>query len=67
MGTRQSTKGVGKQILGSENPADVLTKYVDGKTMNAALEQMNMIFDSGRAAGAPATMGRGKTQEPSTQ
>ena len=55
------------KILGSENPADVLTKYVDAKTMSTALNKLNMKFYTGRAASAPATMGRGETQEPSTQ
>ena len=27
------------RILGSEKPVDALTKYVDGKTMDAALEK----------------------------
>ena len=37
----KAQKGLVKvyKILGSENPADVLTKHVNGKTMSAALEQ----------------------------
>ena len=51
------------KIRGIENPADVLTNYVDGKTMNAALDKLHVIFYSGRAASAPATMGRGDTSD----
>ena len=68
MGTGQNTKGLVKlnKLLGGENPANVLTKYVDGKTMSAALDQLNMKLYTGQAASAQATMGRGDTQEPST-
>ena len=47
------------KILGTENPADVLTKYVDRNTMEKALDKMNLVFMSGRPACAPATMGLG--------
>ena len=50
------------KILGSENPADVLTKYVDAKTMNAALEKLHLRFHEGRAKSAPGTMGLGKPE-----
>ena len=55
------------KILGCEMPATVLTKFVDAKTMSTALNKLNMKFYTGRAHSAPATMGRGETQEPSTQ
>ena len=45
------------KIAGSENPADILTKYVDTKTLNGALERLHMRFHEGRAKSAPATMG----------
>ena len=51
------------KILGSERPADVLTKYVDCKTVNAALEKLHLKFYSGRAASGPATTGRGDTSD----
>ena len=54
------------KIRGSENPADVLTKYVDAKTRSTALNKLNMKFYTGRSASAPATIGRGKTLQSST-
>ena len=45
------------KVLGTENPADVLTKYVDRATMNAALERMGMKTLTGRPKCAPAAMG----------
>ena len=63
MGMGGSTKGVVKvnKILGSEKPADVLTKYVGGKAMNATLDELHMKLYSGRDASAPDTMSRGDT------
>ena len=45
------------KILGTQNPADVLTKYVDCKTMAAALDKLSLRFHEGRAKSAPAMMG----------
>ena len=45
------------KVLGSENPADVLTKYVNRQTMQKALDAMGMHVLSGRPACAPAAMG----------
>ena len=45
------------KVLGSENPADVMTKYVDRATMEKSLKTMNCEFRDGRAKAAPATMG----------
>ena len=45
------------KVLGTENPADALTKYLDPVSMNKAMEKMNVEFMSGRAAIAPAAMG----------
>ena len=41
------------KVLGSENPADVFTKYVDHKTMEATLAEMHCEFREGRAKSAP--------------
>ena len=52
------TKALGlSKVLGTENMADVLTKYVNRKSMDAALKRMNMERQSGRPACAPAAMG----------
>ena len=45
------------KILGTENPADVLTKYVDKKTMEAALAKLSLEFQEGRSQIAPNIMG----------
>ena len=45
------------KVAGKENPTDVLTKYVDRPTMQAALERMSMKVLSGRPKCAPAAMG----------
>ena len=42
------------KVLGSENPADVLTKYVDKATMTKMLTKMGMRQLQGRAKCAPA-------------
>ena len=41
------------KVLGAVNPADILTKYLDRKTLDAALITMRMVSESGRAASAP--------------
>ena len=45
-------------MLGSENPADILTKAVDRALMEKMLDKINMKFLSGRAACAPAIAGQ---------
>ena len=45
------------KILGTENPADVMTKYVGRQAMEKALTTMGMHVLSGRPACAPAAMG----------
>ena len=45
------------KILGTENPADVLTKYVDRASMLKAMETLGIVVMSGRPACAPAAMG----------
>ena len=46
-----------EKVLGTENPADVFTKYVDRATMQKAMSKLNIIQAEGRPACAPATMG----------
>ena len=46
-----------QKVLGAENPADVLTKYVDRKTLDMALRKMRLHAASGRPACAPIAMG----------
>ena len=45
------------KVLGTENPSDVLTKYVDRATMQKALKKVNLIATDGRPASAPQAMG----------
>ena len=45
------------KVLGTENPADILTKYVDKDTLNRALPKMNLHEMLGRPDSAPAAMG----------
>jgi hypothetical protein len=45
------------KVLGADNMADVLTKYVDRATLQKALGVMGMELMSGRPACAPAAMG----------
>ena len=46
-----------QKMLGSENPADALTKYIDRATMMKIMKQLNMVPMSGRPQCAPAAMG----------
>ena len=48
------------KVLGTENPADIFTKYVDANLMEKALKKQNTFFMEGRAKLAPDTMGLGK-------
>ena len=41
------------KVLGTSNPADALTKYIDHKSMSAALAKINMIAEDGRPLSAP--------------
>ena len=52
-----------EKILGTENPADIFTKYLDHATMAKALKTMNCEFRDGRAKAAPDTMGLNKKDE----
>ena len=50
------------KVDGKQNPADVLTKYVDRPTMQAALEKISMKQMSGRPECAPKAMGISTSQ-----
>ena len=50
-----------EKVLGTENPADIFTKYVDHVTMSKALKTMNCEYREGRAKAAPDTMGLGES------
>ena len=45
------------KVPGSENMADILTKYVERGLLHAALARMRLLKVSGRPASAPAAMG----------
>ena len=45
------------KVLGSENPADLLTKYTDRSVLDMALKKAGLAFMDGRSAVAPAAMG----------
>ena len=45
------------KVLGSQNPADVLTKYVSRDILDMSMKKCSMVTLSGRAACAPDTMG----------
>lgn len=45
------------KILGADNPADILTKYVDRGILNKALTFMGLERREGRAKAAPKAMG----------
>ena len=48
------TKDLGlEKVLGSINPADLLTKYLDGAVQNGHIERIGLRGESGRAASAP--------------
>ena len=45
------------KVLGTEKPADVLTKYVHRVSMEKALNFLNLVPTAGRPASAPVAMG----------
>ena len=45
------------KVLGTEKPADALTKHLDSASMDKALAKMNVEFMEGRAAIARSAMG----------
>ena len=36
------------KVLGTDNPADIFTKYVDGSILDRALKKMNIFSEAGR-------------------
>ena len=50
-----------EKVLGTENPADIFTKYVDHAIMSKALKAKNCEYREGRAKPAPNTMGWGES------
>ena len=46
-----------EKILGADNPADVLTKYVDKSILDKMLPKLNLHKVQGRPACAPMAMG----------
>ena len=51
-----------EKVLGTENPADMFTKYLDRGALDKAIAKLNLEFRSGRADSAPETMGLKKPQ-----
>ena len=45
------------KVLGTDNPADIFTKYVDHTILTKALKFMHLHSEDGRAATAPAAAG----------
>ena len=64
-----------EKVLGTENPADMFTNYLDRGALDKAIAKLNLEFRSGRAESAPETMGlqkprsepQSEPQEPSKQ
>ena len=42
-----------EKILGANNPADLLTKYLDGTVQDKHVAALGLQFENGRAASAP--------------
>ena len=42
------------KVLGTENPADLFTKHLDHKAIEANVKRLHLIEESGRAVSAPA-------------
>ena len=42
------------KVLGKDNPADLMTKYVDQQTLHRHLDNLGLMLEKGRAASAPA-------------
>ena len=41
------------KVLGTENPADLMTKHLDQKSLDKMLGKMSVVVTEGRAASAP--------------
>ena len=46
-----------QKMLGADNPADLLTKYVERKVIDMALPRLGLVPTSGRPESAPVAMG----------
>ena len=55
-----------RKVLGTENPADALTKYVDAGTLDKCMKAMGLELREGRSEAAPEAMGI-KTQDIKTK
>ena len=42
-----------EKVLGALNPADLLTKYLDGTIQDGHIARMGLVVEEGRAASAP--------------
>ena len=47
------------KVLGTENPADMLTKHVPREVMKKHMERIGIIADAGRATSAPSIDNKG--------
>ena len=45
------------KVPGAENPADILTKYIEKRILDIALPKLGLHKMSGRPASAPVAMG----------
>ena len=43
-----------RKVLGSQNPADMFTKYTDRATLMRHLAELDLVFEEGRADSAPS-------------
>ena len=43
-----------KKVIGADNPADLLTKYLDATTQNKHLDCLRLVNEEGRAKSAPS-------------
>ena len=55
VGAREVTRGLFSlhKVVGTANPADLLTKYVAGNTLRQRLEALEVRQEAGRAESAP--------------
>ena len=42
-----------EKVLGTENPADLMTKHLDRKSMHKTLNKLSVVVSEGRASSAP--------------
>ena len=43
-----------EKVLGADNPADLLTKYLDATTQDKHIGRLNLVSEDGRAISAPS-------------